>query len=424
MRIGTAPGSEIAFTEGLDPGVMPRHAEIRLEGAAYYLVDLGTPAGTFVNRARVARHALRSGDLVHLGGPGGPELRVEIAEAGAGEGANGPSVDVEGRVDLETAARLVRAAVERDARPHDRAAAIIKRRVGEAKRRAAIRNLLLALGVLASLGASIVAAALVYRSQRAAAALAEEAGMKSAPVARPAGEIPTRIYTGRAIYDENRAALYVIGYLSGNKVGGVCTAFAIRPDVLATNAHCVLALREHQGTPIVTQNDSNGKVRFTIRAAQMHPDYNAKSASADSPDVGLLRVEGRLPKLVTLASDAELRSIGPGDDAYVLGFPGRVMDPVSPSATFLKGHIGRTMSLDEQPAAPDLSVLLLHDAVTRGGNSGSPIFNQYGHVIGIHAAHLDEEQDVEVGGKKTTVVESSAFRIGMRVDLLARVPAP
>jgi V8-like Glu-specific endopeptidase len=418
LCIGTAPGSDVAYAAGIDPGVMPRHAEIRREGAAYYLIDLGTPTGTFVNRVRVGRHALRNGDLVHIGGAGGPELRVEIAEAAA------VSADADGRVDLETAARLVRAAVLQDGLPHDRAAAIIEHRVGEAKRRAAIRTWLLALGVLVSLGATLVAAALVYRSQRAAAALAEEAGMKGAPAARPVGEIPTHVYTGRAIYDENRAALYVIGYVNGNKVGGVCTAFAIRPDVLATNAHCILALREHQGMPIVTQNDSNGKVRFTIRATQMHPDYKAKSASADSPDVGLLRASGRLPKLVTLASDAELRAIGPGDDAYVLGFPGRVMDPVSPSATFLKGHIGRTMSLDERPAAPDLSVLLLHDAVTRGGNSGSPIFNQYGHVIGIHAAHLDEEQEVRVGGEKTTVVESSAFRIGMRVDLLAGVPAP
>ncbi len=100
------------------------------------------------------------------------------------------------------------------------------------------------------------------------------------------------------------------------------------------------------------------------------------------------------------------------------------MDPVSPSATFLQGHIGRTVGLDEQPTTPDRAVLLQHDAVTRGGNSGSPIFNQYGHVIGVHAAHLDEEAEVQVGGQKTMVVKSSPFRIGMRIDLLAAVPAP
>jgi S1-C subfamily serine protease len=68
--------------------------------------------------------------------------------------------------------------------------------------------------------------------------------------------------------------------------------------------------------------------------------------------------------------------------------------------------------------------LIQHDAVTRGGNSGSPIFNQYGHVIGVHAAHIDEENDVAIGGQKTTVVQSSPFRIGMRIDLLKGVPAP
>jgi len=270
----------------------------------------------------------------------------------------------------------------------------------------------------------MIAGVLVYQGQRAAAALAKETGIGNAPATKPSGSIPTRITTGREIYEENRTALYVIGYLLGDKIGGCCTAFAIKPDVLATNAHCVIALRAAGGSPIVTQNDSNGKVRLKVLGMQMHPGYRKDSQSADSPDVGLLRIEGRMPKLVTLASDAELRSIGPGDDAFVLGFPGRVMDPISPSATFLQGHIGRTMGINEQPTSPDQSVLLQHDAVTRGGNSGSPIFNQYGHVIGVHAAHLDEEQEITVAGQKTKVVDSSPFRIGMRIDLLQGVPAP
>src|SRR4029079_14413290 len=133
------------------------------------------------------------------------------------------------------------------------------------------------------------------------------------------------------------------------------------------------------GTPIVTQNDSNGKVRLKILGAQMHPGYNKDSKSADTPDVGLIRIEGKMPKIVTLASDAELRAIGPGDDAFVLGFPGRVMDPISPSVTFLPGHVGRVMGIHEEQTSPDKSVLVQHHAVTRGGNSGSPVFNQYGH---------------------------------------------
>jgi S1-C subfamily serine protease len=172
------------------------------------------------------------------------------------------------------------------------------------------------------------------------------------------------------------------------------------------------------------QNESKGSARFDVAAMRAHPAYLADSKSANSPDVALLRITGSMPKAVTLASDAELRAIGPGDDVYVLGFPGRVMDPVSPSATFLNGHVGRVMGWDEQPTTPDKATLVLHDAVTRGGNSGSPVFNQYGHVIAVHAAHVDDEEDVSIGGEKTKVVQSSPFRIGMRIDLVRGVPAP
>jgi S1-C subfamily serine protease len=415
LRVGSSPGSEIAFSPA--DGVAPLHAEIVFEHGAWVLVDR-SGGGTFVNRARVARQPLRHGDVVMLGG--GPEFRVELG-AHAAPGAP----DAEGRVDLETAQKIVAAAVVQATSHEGPNAAIIAARVDAATRRGARHNTLLGLGLCVVLAATGFAALMVYRSQEAAQALATESGVGKAPAATPNGTIPTRVYTGREIYEENRSALYVIGYLlPGDRIGGCCTAFAIQPNLLATNSHCVIAYRAAGGSPIVTQNDSGGKVRFKIVASTMHPGYKPNSPSADSPDVGLLRIDGKMPKTVTIASDAELRSIGPGDDVFVLGFPGRVMDPVSPSATFLQGHIGRTMGLDEQPTSPDKSVLLQHDAVTRGGNSGSPVFNQYGHVVAVHAAHLDDEDEVQMGGQKTKVVESSPFRIGMRIDLLGGVPAP
>jgi S1-C subfamily serine protease len=179
-----------------------------------------------------------------------------------------------------------------------------------------------------------------------------------------------------------------------------------------------------EGTRIVTLNDSAGRVRFRVLAATHHPGYKPDSKSLDSPDVGLLRIDGRATSTVTLANDAELRALGPGDDVFVIGFPGRVMDPVSPSATFLQGHVGRVTGFDEGATSPDKAFLVQHDAVTRGGNSGSPVFDQYGHVIAVHAAHIDEEQDVSIDGKKTTVQDASPFRLGMRVDLLRGVPRP
>jgi V8-like Glu-specific endopeptidase len=426
VRAGSAPGSELCFGARDGRGVEPRHAEIRVEAGVVYVIDQGSRAGTFVNGAPVRRQALRNGDRVAVGGADGPEFRVELLAQQAGP-------DADGRVDLATAERIVRGWGARWAGPPpapppatvDKTPSIVATKVAAAQKRSGRTNALLTAGLLAVLVALVATAGSIWQSHRAASALGDDIGIDKRPVKRPTGEIPTRVMSGREIYDLNKSALYVVGWKRGNTYGGVCSAFAIRSDLLATNAHCVAAIRNKRGAAIVTQNDSGGRVRYRILAAKMHPKYKGGTGSADSPDVGLIRVDGRMPRTVTLANDAELRALGPGDDVFVLGFPGRVMDPISPTATFLKGHIGRLMALGENaPKGVEDAVLVQHDAVTRGGNSGSPIFNQYGHVIGVHAAHIDEEKEVKVGGQTTTVVDSSPFRIGMRVDLIQGVRSP
>ncbi|WP_437613275.1 serine protease [Sorangium sp. So ce834] len=352
------------------------------------------------------------------------DKRGRQAPAAPQEGPPPRGPDADGRVDVETAQRIVRDAVVQAMRREDKAVALVRATADEARRRVARHNLLLGLGVAAALVAVAVAGVVAYRSRRAADALAREVGLGVAPAARPTGEIPDQVLSGRAIFEQNRLALYVMGYKVDNRIGGCCSAFAVAPDLLATNAHCVRDCRALGGTPIVTQNDSMGKTRFRIVAMSAHPAYKPGQAGSGSPDVALLRIDGRASHTVKLANDAELRAIGPGDDAYVLGFPGRLMDPLSPSATFLEGRIGRVTGVDHEATTPDRAVVIQHDAVTRGGNSGSPIFNQYGHVIGIHAAHIDDEDDVTIDGRKTTVTQSSPFRIGMRIDLLKGVPAP
>jgi hypothetical protein len=51
-----------------DPNVSRRHAEIRQEGATYWLVDLDSTNGTEVNGRRVSRAKLADGDTIVLGG--------------------------------------------------------------------------------------------------------------------------------------------------------------------------------------------------------------------------------------------------------------------------------------------------------------------------------------------------------------------
>jgi hypothetical protein len=50
-----------------DPNVSRRHAEVRQEGAAHWLVDLDSTNGSLVNGQRSARAKLESGDVITLG---------------------------------------------------------------------------------------------------------------------------------------------------------------------------------------------------------------------------------------------------------------------------------------------------------------------------------------------------------------------
>jgi Protein of unknown function (DUF3662)/FHA domain len=50
-----------------DLNVSRRHAELRQEGATYWIVDLGSTNGTIVNGKRVERERLRDGDRITLG---------------------------------------------------------------------------------------------------------------------------------------------------------------------------------------------------------------------------------------------------------------------------------------------------------------------------------------------------------------------
>ena len=50
-----------------DVNISRKHAEVRQESTAYWVVDLGSTNGTLVNGKRIDRHRLRDGDRITLG---------------------------------------------------------------------------------------------------------------------------------------------------------------------------------------------------------------------------------------------------------------------------------------------------------------------------------------------------------------------
>ena len=228
---------------------------------------------------------------------------------------------------------------------------------------------------------------------------------------------PANASFGRNLYDRSRKGIFMLAV----RDEGFCTAFAVRPNVLATNAHCIYAARRTGGAVTALENEGRGQVGFAVTDMRPHPAYRDGDASLITPDVGIVTIAGKVAVTLELATKQELQAAGVGDDVYLIGFPGTLMDRQNPAATFLAAHIGRLTAANGRPAAFTEGWLVQHDAPTTHGTSGSPLFNGRGKVIAINAGGYVEESDEHIGGKKAEVARESPYKFGMRVDLLDAV---
>ncbi|GIV22930.1 MAG: hypothetical protein KatS3mg025_0589 [Bacteroidia bacterium] len=64
ITIGRAPDNTLVIQ---DPTVSSRHARLFLQGSQWYVQDLGSTNGTFVNEQRITQYPIRTGDKIRLG---------------------------------------------------------------------------------------------------------------------------------------------------------------------------------------------------------------------------------------------------------------------------------------------------------------------------------------------------------------------
>jgi S1-C subfamily serine protease len=67
VRIGRSRDNTLILSESDTPASSGRHAEAVVDGGAWWILDVGSTNGTYVNSAKVERHRLRSGDLLAFG---------------------------------------------------------------------------------------------------------------------------------------------------------------------------------------------------------------------------------------------------------------------------------------------------------------------------------------------------------------------
>ncbi len=236
---------------------------------------------------------------------------------------------------------------------------------------------------------------------------------------------------GQRITRANEATIYMLAAVQpGGMPQGFCTGFAVTPDLLATNAHCVDVAQEmitQRGRTIVALRNNGRGVQVPVQPVFRDPRFRNRALGIEGSgyDVGIMRAIQPLPVQVRLASYQQATQLQPGSQIYVYGFPGLTMNEISPVATITEGILNRmTDFFDRAADDPSLAQKIQHSAQTTSGSSGSPIFLASGEVIGINAGSLSDAEHQNIVDPNTgrsvsvEVSRSSNFKYGMRADLI------
>jgi Do/DeqQ family serine protease len=176
---------------------------------------------------------------------------------------------------------------------------------------------------------------------------------------------------------------------------GIGSGFIISADgLILTNAH------------VVDQADS---VTVALKDGR---SFQGKVLGSDPvTDVALVRIQSNNLPIVTLGNSDQLK---PGEWAIAIG------NPLGLDNTVTAGIISATGRSSSQAGVPDKRVNFIQtDAAINQGNSGGPLLNQRGEVVGMNTAIIGGAQ-----GLGFAIPINTARRIGDQLLAKGRVDHP
>ncbi|HKP11045.1 MAG TPA: trypsin-like peptidase domain-containing protein [Blastocatellia bacterium] len=350
ISIGRAPDNDLTFSDG-QRRVSSHHAEIIRRGDGFLLQDLGSTNGTMINGRRVITSELNHDDMIEFGA-GGPLLRfgVELDES------------------------------ERDAQAANAAPREAQRRSTERLPKPAPRRngLLIAAIVVAMLmgaaGGVFLSVRLPVRPPNEERTFAEIAEQNRPAVVFIRAEFELVDESGEVKVTDARTG-------SGFIVSG--------GGLVITNRHLVRDWEYNKPSQGWTGRITKLEI---IRAGQRREDATPAEVyrlgkDASEADVAILRMKSAQVRFVS-GFESDLGKVGPGEDVAVIGYPFGLDllkqthdEQVEPSlSTGIVSRVGQDFI--------QLNLRAYH------GNSGGPVFNRRGEVIGILTANFTSAQDI------------------------------
>ena len=416
IGLGRHPLSDVRFDAERDLDVSSRHAAILQKADGYYLQDLGSRNGTYVNGRRIdAEVRLADGDVI-AGGRDGPAVRFQLVEADAGALATTAAEAAAGRA--SNPRHVVAAARSSTA---SRIAAEVARQTRNLRRTTKVLLGILAVvvvgfGLIQWRGTRTQAAELAQLEARAdslnrAAStllarfageleglraaltlsqdetarlrreLATTHGSDAATVARLRAELDAaeRRQQGlagaagvdyRAIARRNADAVAIVLVKFSDTEMYTGTAFAVDSQgTLVTNKHVLRGMSDTRTPQQIGVMFAGSRQNFPAYIVGVSPDA----------DVGVVRVAvaGATPAVAGIADDGA--AIERGAPIAMIGYPLGFDLPME--------RIGRAAIADPTLTVGTVSKVLADlvqvDGYGTHGSSGSPLFDRDGRVVGM-----------------------------------------
>jgi S1-C subfamily serine protease len=328
------------------PGIEPLHAffQVREDGVVE-LHDLGTESGTFVDGERVEGSArIRGGELIEIGDT---VLRASVEEPSEearllreGEAGGGPA-EPAAAVRVATGGETVEVVPARE-----------RRRLLRVTRRATV----LAGGALALAAIAVVVALVVGGGddEKSVAVIVRDATPQTVLVGARA----------QGVRGESGGSGVVVDGSNG---------------LILTNFHVV-----------------NGGTQFKIGFQEDLRDARL-IAAAPCDDLALLKVadtDGM--KTMALSSQGDLKQ---GDQVVALGFPANASLQSKLTSTAGTVSVVKSAFRLPDPAAAPLENTVQIDAALSPGNSGGPLVDKHGRLVGVNTAIVTQIEGAPVQGQ-------------------------
>lgn len=209
----------------------------------------------------------------------------------------------------------------------------------------------------------------------------------------PQGDAHPATMTPQQVYALGEKSVFAIEGRRADDFVGTGTGWVIdeKSGNAVTNAHVV------QGMTAISGRFNNGdKASLHVVAADPCTDLAVVHFSA-MPEVA---------ESLVLARSADVK---PGDSVTVLGFPGTLTNnPSEQKLIITAGLVNATKVAARPQGAPEFKDTIQHGATINYGNSGGPLLDHHGRVIGINTLTNFGSQNAPAQGQFYSISIDSA----------------